>query len=264
MLHTTLSQWQPFLALFLLTVFWIWESMAPFFARRHRIRHAVRNLTISLLNGLVLALVFAGLTINATQITETSQLGLLHWLGLDGTMLFLSAFILIDLWTYWWHRLNHGVPFLWRFHRMHHSDPEMDVTTATRFHVGEIIFSSTIRLLLIPTIGIPIGVVILYDFLQLPVISFHHANISLSGAFDKGLRYFIVSPFMHKVHHSRSSRETDSNFSSLLSVWDRLFGSYVEKEDYAGIVFGLDDFGDDRTQTIKGLLSTPGYPVKKS
>ncbi|MEO8167536.1 MAG: sterol desaturase family protein, partial [bacterium] len=186
-----------------------------------------------------------------------NHFGLLHMLGLQGLAEDVTAFVLVDIWMYWWHRINHAVPFLWRFHRMHHSDPAMDVTTATRFHVGEIILSSVIKLALIPLLGIPIGVLILFDFVQLPIISFHHANIHVHPAFDNILAFFIVTPFMHKVHHSRIKSETDSNFSSLLSIWDRVFGSFVHKDNCAEIKFGLDGFDDDEMQSVKGLLITP-------
>jgi sterol desaturase/sphingolipid hydroxylase (fatty acid hydroxylase superfamily) len=257
MLHTILSQWQPFLAVFFLLLFWLWETAAPFFARERRVKHAARNLIVSAINGVVIAFVFAGIMVTVADFTEQGQIGLLHWLGLSGAARFIVAFLLVDIWTYWWHRFNHVVPFLWRFHRMHHSDPEMDVTTATRFHVGEIIFSSIIKLVLIPIVGIPIGVLILFDVVQLPIISFHHANIHLPRVFDRTLAWFIVTPFMHKVHHSRIKRETDSNFSSLLSVWDRLFGSFVQKERCEEIKFGLDGFDEDKKQSLKGLLTTP-------
>jgi sterol desaturase/sphingolipid hydroxylase (fatty acid hydroxylase superfamily) len=257
MLQTLLSQWQPFLAVFVLLLFLMWESVAPFFPRRKRLRHATRNLTIAVLNAIVLAFVFASLTVLVADASQRHQWGLLRWLGLSGVALNVVAFGAFDMWMYWWHRLNHLVPFLWRFHRMHHSDPEMDVTTATRFHLGEITLSSLLRLLLIPLLGIPIEVLILFDVVQLPIISFHHANISLPDRVDKALKWFIVTPFMHKVHHSRIKPETDSNFSSLLSVWDRLFGSFVEKERYDQITFGLDQFDDEERQTVKGLLLTP-------
>lgn len=257
MRSTLLAQWQPLLAVFVLALFWTWESLAPMFVRERRVKHAIRNLVISALNGIALVGIFAGAIVMVAGYTAEHQLGMLPWLGVRGAYQFILALILLDIWTYWWHRLNHLVPFLWRFHRMHHSDPEMDVTTATRFHLGEIIFSSVIRLILIPLIGIPIGAIILFDFVQLPIISFHHSNIRLPGAVDKVMAWFIVTPFMHKVHHSRLKPETDSNFSSLLSIWDRVFGSFVRKERCEEIRFGLDGFDEDANQSVKGLLVTP-------
>jgi sterol desaturase/sphingolipid hydroxylase (fatty acid hydroxylase superfamily) len=257
MLYTILEQWQPFLVVFVLLLFWVWESISPFFSRERRLKHAGRNLTIAILNAVMLVFVFAGLTVIVCDFATSHRIGLLYWFGLPELGHAAFAFLLYDVWIYWWHRFNHMVPFLWRFHRTHHSDPEVDVTTATRFHLGEIVFSSIIRLVLIPVVGIPLGVLILFDVIQLPIISFHHANIQVKAALDRFLRYLIVTPFMHKVHHSRIKDEIDSNFSSLLSVWDRLFGSYVEKEDYREIRFGLDGYDGDDRQSVKGLLTTP-------
>ena len=194
------------------------------------------------------------------EYARASGFGLLRLAGLRDVSLVLTSFLVFDCWTYWWHRINHRVPFLWRFHRMHHSDPDVDVTTAGRFHVGEIVFSSSIRILFIPLFGFPIEAVVLYDFVQLPVIAFHHANISVSAGIDRALRMVLVTPFMHKVHHSRLREETDSNYSSILSVWDRIFGSFVEKEKYTTITFGLTGFDSDRTQSLPGLLRTPLLP----
>lgn len=258
MLGVLAEYWQPLLALGVLFLLWAWESSAPFFSpSARRLRHAARNLTIAGINALVLATVFAGLTVTVAVITEDRQLGLLNAMGLTSHIHAVAAFLLLDAWTYWWHWMNHRLPFLWRFHRTHHSDPTMDVTTATRFHLGEISFSSTLRLLLIPLVGIPLWVLIVYDMALLACTQFHHANIQLPAALDRMIRYAVVSPNMHKVHHSRLQPETDSNFSSLLSVWDRLFGSYREKLDYSEIRFGLDGYDDDARQSVKGLLLTP-------
>jgi sterol desaturase/sphingolipid hydroxylase (fatty acid hydroxylase superfamily) len=144
---------------------------------------------------------------------------------------------------------------------MHHSDPAVDVTTAARFHFGELILSSVIRLVLIPLFGIPLDAIILYDVIQLPVIAFHHANIALQPTVDKILRLVIVTPFMHKVHHSRERNETDSNYSSILSIWDRVFGSYVEREEYTSIGFGLAGYDSEYLQSLPGLLRTPLLPA---
>ncbi len=260
MLGILTKQWQPFLAIAGLFLFWAWESLGPFFAApSHRWRHAARNLVIAALNGLVLAAVFSELTVMVGTLAENRGWGLVRWLGLSPAGQAVLAFLLLDCWTYGWHRLNHRVPFLWRFHRMHHSDPAMDVTTATRFHLGEIVFSSLLRLGLIPLIGISLWLLIAYDMALLACTQFHHSNVELPSSLDRFIRYFTVSPFMHKVHHSRVRMETDSNFSSLLSVWDRLFGSYREKENYREIRFGLEEYDEDPRQSVKGLILTPVY-----
>jgi sterol desaturase/sphingolipid hydroxylase (fatty acid hydroxylase superfamily) len=237
----------------------MWETIIPFFEQKNRARHGLRNLVMTALNGAVLGLVFAGLNLTVALAAQQYGLGLLRVIGLSGTALLVTAFLAVDAWTYWWHRFNHLNRFLWRFHRMHHSDPDVDVTTGTRFHVGEVTISSIVRLALIPIIGIPLEAIILYDAVQLPVILLHHSNIALPSRVDRTLSLLLVTPFMHKVHHSRVRNETDSNFSSVLSVWDRMFGSFIRKENCREIRFGLRGYDGDDRQSIKGLLSTPFF-----
>src|SRR5574341_1077492 len=158
MLHVLLARWQPFAAALGFLLFWLWESRAPFFPRAARLRHASRNLAIAAINAIVLAVLFAGATVAVADFSSARRFGALHLLDLSGALHAAAAFLLLDAWTYWWHRANHRVFFLWRFHRMHHSDPEMDVSTATRFHLGEIAISTVLRLGLIPLIGVPLAV----------------------------------------------------------------------------------------------------------
>jgi sterol desaturase/sphingolipid hydroxylase (fatty acid hydroxylase superfamily) len=157
---------------------------------------------------------------------------------------------------YVWHRANHTVPLLWRFHRMHHADDTMDVTTATRFHPGEHVGSGLLRLALIPLAGLGITELLAYDTLVVAVTMLHHADVSL-GHWDRPLSWLVVTPNLHKVHHSWLRPETDSNYATVLSVWDRLGRSRRVRPDPGGIVFGLEEFGGDRWQTVGGMLKTP-------
>lgn len=241
-----------------LACMWTWESVAPFFKpTAHRIRHDMRNLLVGLVNGVVLAIAFAGLMQQVTGYVWENSIGLVFLFPIPAWGQILIAFVLLDLWNYLWHRINHRVPFFWRFHRLHHSDNAMDATSASRFHVGEIILSVLVRLPVIALIGVPLVVVVTYDTILLACTIFHHSNIGFSKRFDKSIALITVSPFMHKVHHSRLQPETDSNYSSVLSIWDRIFGTYREREDYHQINFGLDGFDTERKQTLKGLFSTP-------
>lgn len=242
-----------------------WESLRPFFpffegSLGRRGKHLARNLVVALLNGLLIGLCFLPLWGRAA----TGNIGLLNILPLPVWLHVLLAILLLDCWTYWWHRANHKIPFLWRFHRMHHSDPWMDVTTARRFHPGEILFSSLLRLPLIFLLGVHLWELLLYGVLMGVVVDFHHANIALPERFDRRLRFLVATPAMHKVHHSRIQAETDSNYTSLLSVWDRLFGSFRLRPDLAAIQIGLDGWSDNRFQTAKGLLTTPFQSRKKT
>lgn len=265
MLHAIVERWQPVAALAGFLLFWSWESLAPFFQFQGRMRHAARNLAIAGINVIAIVVLFSAATVAVSEWGTSKTVGLLYLFGLPEPLQLTLAFLVLDAWTYWWHRANHRVPLLWRFHRTHHSDPWMDVSTATRFHVGEIAISSAVRLPVILAAGIPLAVIVVYDFTLLLATQFHHANLGLPSRLDQLLRYTVVSPNMHKVHHSRERVETDSNYSSVLSVWDRLFGTYRQREDYHAIRFGVAGLEEERLQTIVGLLITPiekGRPVQ--
>ena len=241
----------------LLALFWCWESWWPFFGQRQgRLEHAANNLAIAIFNTAVLGLAFGVATKEVTSWTAENRLGLLNALYLDGPTRFALALVLLDGWMYVWHRANHAIPFLWRFHRMHHSDRHMDVTTATRFHLGEHVGAWVMRLGLIPLLGFDVWNLIVYDTLVIAVTQFHHADISI-GRSDRWLRLFIVTPLMHKVHHSDWRPETDSNYSTVLSVWDRLARTFRMNPDSRMLVFGLKEFTDPRRQSWWGMWTTP-------
>src|SRR6266849_3787932 len=241
----------------LLAVFWCWETWLPYFGQREgRIRHAGHNLAIALLNTVVLGLVFGFLTAIVAGWTEKDEFGLLNGCDLGGPARFVLALVLLDGWMYVWHRSNHAIPLLWRFHRMHHSDRHMDVTTSTRFHLGEHVGAAVLRLGLIPLLGFEVWNLVVYDTLVIAVTQFHHADISV-GRWDRWLRLFIVTPHMHKVHHSDWRPETDSNYSTVLSIWDRLFGSFRMRASLKSLVFGLNEFASPGWQSWWGMMKTP-------
>jgi sterol desaturase/sphingolipid hydroxylase (fatty acid hydroxylase superfamily) len=208
-------------------------------------------------NALLIPFGFVAAWAWAAGFSQSRHLGLLHQFDLRDWAHAVAAVLVLDCWTYWWHRWNHTVPLLWRFHRTHHSDPQMDVTTATRFHVGEIALSNTLRIPLILLSGVLIWELAVYESLALAVVMFHHANVGLPARLDRLLRLVLVTPAMHKVHHSRVPVETNSNYTSLLSVWDRLFASFRLRTHLHDIQFGLDGFDRDQDQTVGGLFMTP-------
>ncbi|MBI1899572.1 MAG: sterol desaturase family protein [Planctomycetia bacterium] len=262
-----LCQGKFILPVALLTLFWVWETWWPYFrGYRARGKHALHNLALALFNTTLLWVSFAWVTGIVAGWTEKHQAGLLYQLPMPEAVFFgvslgallhyALALLLLDGWMYVWHRANHVVPFLWRFHRMHHSDNQMDVTTATRFHIGEHALGAGLRLALVPLLGIPLWCIVVYDLAVIAVTQFHHANISL-GRLDLVLRWLIVTPEIHKVHHSRLRPETDSNYSTVLSIWDRLARTLRFRADSRTIQFGLDDYDEPRWQTFWGMLRTP-------
>ena len=247
----------------------VWESSAPFalyFVRdsADRFRHGLKNLVLGILNAVVVALFFVALWWTTAEWAQAHHFGLLNWWPLPGWARLVAAFLLFDAWMYFWHRLNHRIPFFWRFHRMHHSEPRMDVTTASRFHLGEIVLSSILRVPIIALLGLKLWELALYEVAMFTVVQLHHANIALPAWLDRGLRVLIVTPFMHKVHHSRWQSETDSNYSSLFSFWDRLFGTFRLRAQPDTLQFGLDDFNQPEDHTLIGLLTTPLKRIRRT
>jgi sterol desaturase/sphingolipid hydroxylase (fatty acid hydroxylase superfamily) len=158
---------------------------------------------------------------------------------------------------YLMHRANHKFGILWRFHRVHHSDPEMDTTTAMRFHTGEVLISSALRLAVIPLMGFTLWHLLVYELLMLPVIMFHHSNVRFPEKVDRWLRALVVSPALHRVHHSRARVETDSNYSIIFSFWDRIGGTLQLRKDGRPVDFGLDEYDGEEWQRVSGLLTNP-------
>ena len=239
-----------------------WESFVPFFfyfagAPAARGIHALRNLSLGVINAALNGLVCLTMWLQVSQWACDLQFGLLNWVTMPGWARLVGALLLLDAWAYIWHRLNHRIPFLWRFHRVHHSDQRMDVTTASRFHFGEIILSCLLRLPVIALAGVEIWELAFYEALAFFVIQLHHANVSLPGKVDRYARIIVVTPFMHKVHHSCWQPETDSNFSVMFSFWDRLFHTFRLRNDPHSLRLGLEQFDEPRHQTLAGLLTTP-------
>lgn len=248
---------KPGMVVACLAILWTWETFLPLVGgRQRRWRHAGRNLGIAVLNTVVLAALFGAATVGVAVWAAEQHFGLLHLLNLPWPWRWIPAILLLDGWLYVWHRLNHRIPLLWRFHRMHHSDREMDVTTATRFHLGEHLGAAILRLGLIPLFGVTAVEVLVYETLVVAVTMFHHSNVSL-GRLDRPLRWLVVTPRMHQIHHSRLRPETDSNYSVLFSVWDRLACTYRMRRGDGAVELGLDDFDDDRWQSVVGMLKTP-------
>ncbi|MCB1018602.1 MAG: sterol desaturase family protein [Bryobacterales bacterium] len=256
-----LEAWKPAAAVVGFVLFWLWESFSPFRRFECRGRHLGRNLSIVAVNWMLAWVApFYLLNLAAAEASQQTLMGLLHRAAASGWAAFIVGFLALDLWAYWWHRFSHVAPLLWRFHRMHHSDPTMDVSTATRFHVGELALSFVLRAALIFLIGVPVGAIFAYDAAQLLCTQFHHANIMLPAAADRALSWLLVSPNMHKLHHSVEQAEMDSNFTSVLTLWDRLFGTYRQREDCAAVAYGVPGMQDEAHQSVVGMLGTPLEP----
>jgi sterol desaturase/sphingolipid hydroxylase (fatty acid hydroxylase superfamily) len=151
------------------------------------------------------------------------------------------SFLILDLYMYCWHRSMHIFPFAWRFHRLHHTDRSMNVSTAYRFHPVEIISSSIPKLGLIWLLGIPSNFVVIYELVFTVIVALHHSNFALPDLIDRFLAQVIVTPNLHRIHHSQLTTETNSNYGSVLIWWDRLFATRRDRQDIINIQLGLPD-----------------------
>ncbi|MBF0385465.1 MAG: sterol desaturase family protein [Candidatus Omnitrophica bacterium] len=232
------------------------EFIAPFFKNYgNRIKHTLNNLGVAAINRIIILACITYFTLWLDRISQSFG-GILSFI--DSNVLRLSvAIILFDLWMYIWHRLNHEIYFLWRFHRMHHTDPQMDSTTAVRFHPIEIIFSYFLNFLFLTILGFDFTFLAIYNTVMVPVIIFHHSNIAFSEKSDNFLNYLIVMPRMHRVHHSEIMGETNSNYGTIFSFWDRLFKSFRVRDDIQSITYGIGTFKNPKWQHIGGMLFLP-------
>lgn len=249
---------KPLLIFVTLAVIFAFEGSFPHYrGRQSRIKHAFPHILTAIMNGLLMRLVLVVATIKAIGWAESNRWGLMHMLSLSLTAETVIVFVLFDVWMYFWHIMNHQVPFLWRFHRAHHSDIAMDTTTALRFHPGELVLSTFIRLPVVILLGMSFDQLVLFEVLLNLSTLFHHSNLALPEKWDRILRVLIVTPNMHRVHHSVERTETNSNFTSLLSVWDRLNRTFKMREDTRTITTGLPLFRGQQWQRLWGFLITP-------
>ncbi|AWO01471.1 sterol desaturase [Chitinophaga alhagiae] len=241
-----------------LVLLWLIEGVIPRFRfGGNKYKHAGTNLFFTLTTAVV-NLGFAFLIVKASEWTAREQFGLLYWLKLPVWLHAVLALLMLDfIGAYLIHWVQHKIAWLWHFHKIHHTDTAVDATTALRHHPVESVFRIIALFAAIVAMGVPIWMVMLYQTLSALMSQFNHANIRLPGWLDKGLSWIIVSPDMHKVHHSRFQPETDSNYANIFSIWDRLFGTFVIVKDTASLQYGLDEYQDARYQQIGPLLKTP-------
>ena len=204
-----------------LGVFLIGGVLLPFAKPQARpIRRIAKNLSLVGINALVSPLLVIPVTVFAAQWALTWRPD--WWQGGLGLTL---DFVLLDVWLYVWHRANHVFPVLWRFHEVHHLDETLDASTALRFHFGEVIASSLLRAVVIFLLGVPLASVLLFEIVVAMAAIFHHSNLRLPATLERALAWVIVTPSIHWVHHHAKRADTDSNYATVLSVWDRVFGS---------------------------------------
>lgn len=237
-----------------------WEVHAP---RRDpdqvRLARWPTNLGLLVVDALLVRLLIPTAAVGVALLGESHGWGLFNHLDLPGWLAFLLALVVLDLAIYLQHALFHAVPALWRLHRVHHTDMTFDLTTAVRFHPVEILLSMGIKMGLVAALGAPALAVVIFEVLLNGMAMFNHGNVYLPWEWDRRLRRVIVTPDMHRVHHSIHPRETNSNFGFNLSIWDRLFGTYRDQpvDGHTGMTIGLERYREPRELTLPHLLMQP-------
>lgn len=245
-----------------LVILWILEGAIPRLRfSGNKYRHAGTNLFFTLTTAIV-NLGFAILIVKAADFTTEKQFGLLYLIQLPLWLHAVLAIMMMDfIGAYLVHFIQHKIAWMWHFHKVHHMDTAVDATTALRHHPVECLFRVGALLTAILLTGIPIWMVMFYQSISALMSQFNHANIRLPHWADKALSWIIVSPDMHKVHHSRHQPETDSNYANIFSIWDRLFGTFVTVKDTTSLRYGLDEYQGERYRHIGALLKTPWEDV---
>ncbi len=242
-----------------LLFFWIIEGAIPLLPLRYkrtRLRHAGVNLIFTVIH-LIIHTFLAIFIIKLSDWCRDSGFGLVYWFNSGVLVTILIGVLALDFSSWLVHLVMHKVPLLWRFHLIHHSDTNVDVTTGLRHHPGDSLLRGIFFLLLIFFSGAPMYSVMIYQTLVVLSTAFTHANISLPKKLDKALSYIVVSPDMHKVHHHWKQPYTDSNYGAVFSIWDRLLGTF-RKLDTKNIRYGLDRYyPDEKDEDFVSLMKKP-------
>lgn len=223
------------------------------------------NLTLTLLNTVLARLTLGAFAITAAIWASDQDIGLFNQVAAPQWLILLIGAVVLDAAVWLQHRVTHRVPLLWRLHRVHHTDPELDVTTALRFHPVEIGLSLLWKALVVILLGLTPAAVILFELLLSISAIFTHANLRLPAGLDRRLRWLICTPDMHRIHHSVYQPETDSNYGFFLSIWDRAFGSYRHQpaDGVEQMRLGLLEFTEPRELTLGHLLLQPLKNIKR-
>ncbi|MEO1775629.1 MAG: sterol desaturase family protein [Pseudomonadota bacterium] len=247
-----------FFGIFALMALWEWQSpmrrmVAP------RLRRWGTNWGVSALDSVMVRLIFGAAAAGAAIDAEARSWGLFHALDWPLWLEVLAVFVILDFAIWAQHVASHKIPILWRLHRVHHADRDIDVTTAIRFHPFEIAFSMILKIGLVYALGAPLVAVILFEVVLNGAAMFNHANVRLPRRVDRWLRLAVVTPDMHRVHHSIDRREHDANYGFNLSVWDRLFGTYIDqpKGGHEGMTIGLAEWQHEGPTRLGWTLAIP-------
>jgi len=258
LVHESTIRLSVFIGVFAVMAVWeVFRTKRP--QTLHRSQRWPYNILLVALNTLLMRLIFPIFPIGVALWADLEGWGLFNIISLPAPLTIILAVVILDLAIYAQHVVFHQVPFLWRLHRMHHADTELDVTSGARFHPIEIALSLIIKMVLVALLGVPASSVILFEVILNGAAMFNHANINLPSGVDRVLRWILVTPDMHRVHHSEIVNETDSNFGFNLSCWDRIFGTYTAqpRRGHLGMTIGLPIFRGSEEARLDKLLTQP-------
>lgn len=242
-----------------LLIFWIIEGAIPLLPlkyKKNKFRHAAVNFGFTIIH-LIIHTALAVFIISLSDWCETKKFGIIYWTGANVFMTILISVLALDFSSWLVHLVMHKIPALWRFHLIHHSDTNVDVTTGLRHHPGDSLLRGIFFLILIFVSGAPVYGVMIYQTLVVLSTAFTHANISLPKKLDIALSYIIVSPNMHKVHHHWKQPYTDSNYGAVFSIWDRLLGTFMKLEP-GKIKYGIDRYyPEEKDEDFIKLIKKP-------
>jgi sterol desaturase/sphingolipid hydroxylase (fatty acid hydroxylase superfamily) len=242
----------------LVTLAWL-ERRRPLRIGNHEAkgRRAARNIAVAGLAAAALQMTERPLTSRLTRLVERRRLGLVQRLPLPAWLQTLLACVLLDYTLYVWHVLAHKVPMLWRFHRVHHCDLDLDASTGIRFHFGEMILSVAWRAVQILTIGVSRRALSIWNSLLLMEVMFHHSNVALPARAERWLSRLLVTPRLHGIHHSIKPEEMNSNWSSGLTVWDALHRTLRDDVPQDQITIGIEDLREPDEVILPKLVAMP-------
>ncbi|MEP3226686.1 MAG: sterol desaturase family protein [Parasphingorhabdus sp.] len=217
------------------------------------------NISLVVINTLALRFALPILAVGMADYAATKGWGLLALIDLPFWLEVIIAFLLLDMLIYLQHVALHKIPVFWRMHKVHHADRDLDVTSGARFHPFEALLSMAFKLLCIAVIGPAAFAVFLFEVILNAASMFNHANVHLPKGLDRGLRLFIVTPDMHRVHHSIIERETNSNYGFFLTIWDRVFRTYIPQPEkgHDGMTIGLSEHQSDQPANLLWSLLLP-------